>query len=125
MTDQAIMTPVLRSFDEAKAREFYVDFLGAEVAFTHRHTDDLPLYMGLKLFGAELHISEHFGDASPGAHVRILTPGIDDYIAGLAAKKYKHARPGAPQEMPWGTKEITIGDPFGNRLTFWSEESAP
>ena len=27
--------PILRSFDEAKAREFYVDFLGFEVVFAH------------------------------------------------------------------------------------------
>ena len=28
--------PVLRSFDEAKAREFYVDFLGFTVEWEHR-----------------------------------------------------------------------------------------
>ena len=28
--------PILRCFDEAKAREFYVDFLGFSVDCTHR-----------------------------------------------------------------------------------------
>ena len=35
MTGQTI-TPIFRSFDEAKAREFYIDFLGFEVTFEHR-----------------------------------------------------------------------------------------
>ena len=29
-------TPILRSFDEVKAREFYVSFLGFDVVFEHR-----------------------------------------------------------------------------------------
>ena len=29
-------TPILRIFDEAKAREFYVDFLGFKVDWEHR-----------------------------------------------------------------------------------------
>jgi hypothetical protein len=30
------VTPILRSFDEAKGREFYVDFLGFKVDWEHR-----------------------------------------------------------------------------------------
>ncbi len=40
-------TPVLRMFDVAKAREFYVDFLGFEVDWEYRFGDDFPLYMQL------------------------------------------------------------------------------
>jgi hypothetical protein len=25
--------------------------------------------------------------------------------------------------MPWGTRDATIPDPFGNRLTFWSAKT--
>ena len=39
------ITPLLRMFDIAKAREFYIDFLGFEVDFEHRFEPDLPLYM--------------------------------------------------------------------------------
>jgi len=35
--------PILRMFDEAKAREFYLDFLGFSVEFEHRFEADLPL----------------------------------------------------------------------------------
>lgn len=39
-------TPVLRIFDETKARELYVDFLGFSVEFDHRFEANLPLYSG-------------------------------------------------------------------------------
>ncbi|MET0542634.1 MAG: glyoxalase superfamily protein, partial [Variovorax sp.] len=36
--------PILRIFDEAKAREFYVGFLGYKVDWEHRFEPGLPLY---------------------------------------------------------------------------------
>ena len=45
------VTPVLRMFDVAKVREFYVDFLGFTVDFEHRYGADFPLYMGPKSDG--------------------------------------------------------------------------
>lgn len=38
-------TQILRIFDEAKAKEFYVDFLGFTIDWEHRFESDLPLYM--------------------------------------------------------------------------------
>lgn len=38
-------TPILRIFDEAKAKEFYVGFLGFTVDWEHRFEAGLPLYM--------------------------------------------------------------------------------
>lgn len=69
-------TPILRIFDEAKAREFYVDFL-----------DWIPV------------------------------DELEAFQKELLAKQYKHARPGI-EDMPWGTKDMSVRDPFGNRLTF-------
>ncbi|MEM6436951.1 MAG: glyoxalase superfamily protein, partial [Cyanobacteria bacterium P01_D01_bin.115] len=37
-------TPILRIFDEAKAKEFYVDFLGFQVDWEHRFQPGMPLY---------------------------------------------------------------------------------
>ena len=115
--------PILRIFDEAKAREFYLDFLGFEVVFEHRFEPDTSIYMGIRSGEAVLHLSEHHGDATPGAGVRIACEDVDALCAALNAKRYRNARPGA-QDMPWGTRETTIADPFGNRLTFWSSKSA-
>lgn len=39
------VVPILRSFDEGKAREFYVTWLGFEVDWEHRFDPGTPLYM--------------------------------------------------------------------------------
>lgn len=111
-------TPILRIFDEAKAREFYVDFLGFKVDWEHRFEAGLPLYMQVSRDQCILHLSEHHGDCSPGSAVRIETGELEAFHAELAAKRYKYARPGIEQ-MPWG-KDMSVHDPFGNRLTFTS-----
>jgi catechol 2,3-dioxygenase-like lactoylglutathione lyase family enzyme len=110
--------PILRIFDETKAKEFYVEFLGFTVDWEHRFQEDLPLYMQVSKDGCLLHLSEHHGDASPGAALRIETTELAAFQASLLIKQYRYARPGI-QEMPWG-HEMSIGDPFGNKLIFSS-----
>jgi uncharacterized glyoxalase superfamily protein PhnB len=110
--------PILRMFDESKAKEFYVDFLGFAVDWEHRFADDAPLYMQVSRDACVIHLSEHYGDSTPGAAIRIETMELEAFQQHLSGKKYKYARPGAPRETPWGTKELVIGDPFGNKLVF-------
>src|SRR5438105_4109833 len=110
-------TPILRIFYETKAREFYVDFLGFTIDWEHRFEPGTPLYMQVSKDQCVLHLSEHYGDASPGSSMRIQTSDLDAFQRALASKQYKYARPGI-QEMPWGTRDMTISDPFGKRLTF-------
>lgn len=112
-------TPILRIFDEAKAREFYVDFLGFTVDWEHRFGEGLPLYMQVSKDGCVLHLSEHHGDCCPGSAMRIQTDRLEEFQRELLAKSYKNSRPGI-QEMPWGSRDMPIADPFGNRLTFTS-----
>ena len=109
-------TPILGIFDEAKAKEFYVDFLGFKVDWEHRFEENLPLYMQISKDGCVIHLSEHHGDCSPGGAIRIETNELEAFQRQLLAKQYKYARPGI-QEMPWG-KDMSVSDPFGNRLTF-------
>ena len=104
-------------FDEQKAIEFYIDFLGFKVDWRHRFDADAPLYMQVSRDGCVLHLSEHHGDGSPGAALRIDTSDLDGFHAELAAKRYRYNRPGI-ELMPWGTRDMTVRDPFGNRLTF-------
>lgn len=111
------ITPILRMFDEAKAREFYVDFLGFAVEWEHRFEPSFPLYLQVARDGCVLHLSEHHGDCCPGAAVRIAIDDVDAYQAELIAKQYGYARPGI-DDTPWGAREMSIKDPFGNRLTF-------
>jgi catechol 2,3-dioxygenase-like lactoylglutathione lyase family enzyme len=114
------VTPILRIFDIAKAREFYVGFLGFKVQFEHRFEDNAPLYTGVCRDGCVLHLSEHHGDGTPGSHIRIETTDIAGLHHELTARKYRFARPGL-EETPWKTKEVTVDDPFGNRLTFYED----
>ena len=115
------VTPILRSFDEAKAREFYVGFLGFTVDWEHRFEGNSPLYLQVSLGECVLHLSEHYGDASPGAAIRIAVTDLDSYQAELMAKEFKYARPGI-ETAPWGSREMTIRDPFLNRLVFVEAE---
>lgn len=117
-------TPIFRIFDEAKAKEFYVDFLGFTVDWEHRFEPGMPLYMSVSLGECVLHLSEHHGDCSPGSALRIPVDDIDAYQQQLLAKTYKYARPGPAQTVPWGGRELSIHDPFGNRLTFTSPVSS-
>jgi catechol 2,3-dioxygenase-like lactoylglutathione lyase family enzyme len=110
--------PVFRIFDEAKAREFYCDFLGFEVEFEHRYQEDFPIFMGIKHGDCRLYLSEHNGDGSPGASIRVRVEGIQEYQEGLLAKQYKYSRPGL-EDNGFGDWDMSIGDPFGNRITFW------
>lgn len=116
------VTPILRMFDIGKASEFYLDFLGFEKRWEHRFDDNAPLYMEVARDGCVLHLSEHHGDGAPGMHVRIRTQDVVGLHAELTAKRYRFARPGLEQ-TPWGTREVTVIDPFANRLTFY--EDAP
>ncbi|MCP5252161.1 MAG: VOC family protein [Burkholderiales bacterium] len=109
--------PVLRIFDETKAREFYMDFLGFQVDWEHRFEVNLPLYMQVSRSGCILHLSEHHGDCCPGAAIRVATDKLDAFRDELISKQYRYARPGI-EEMPWGTRDMSITDPFGNRITF-------
>lgn len=110
-------TPILRSFDELKAKQFYIGFLEFNVDWEHRFEEGLPLYMQVSKGNCVLHISEHHGDCSPGAALRIETENLEKYHELLINKEYKYARPGI-QEMPWGSKDMSIADPFGNKLIF-------
>ena len=111
------VTPILRVFDEVKTREFYIDFLGFNVDWEHRFEDGLPLYMQVSKDDCILHLSEHHGDCCPGSAMRIEIEGIDTYQKELMEKQYQNSQPGI-QEMPWGSRGMSITDPFGNKLVF-------
>ena len=115
-------TPVFRIFDEAKAKEFYVDFLGFSVEWEHRFEDGLPLYFEVSRDDVTIHLTEHHGDCCPGAAVRIETDILTDLHGELGKKDYGFARPQI-EDTAWGTKEMSVKDPFGNRLTFVASNS--
>jgi catechol 2,3-dioxygenase-like lactoylglutathione lyase family enzyme len=109
--------PVLRIFDVAKAREFYLDYLAFRSDWEHRFEPGLPLYMQVSREGCVLHLSEHHGDGSPGATVFLRMTGLEDFHAELVKKNYRYQRPGVAL-APWNARLMELTDPFGNRLRF-------
>jgi uncharacterized glyoxalase superfamily protein PhnB len=110
-------TPILRVFDEEKAKAFYLGFLGFAVTWEHRFEPGFPLYLEVVRGGCVLHLSEHHGDATPGAALRVPVSDLDAFHAELAAQSYPYARPSI-EAKPWGTRDMAVTDPFGNRLVF-------
>jgi uncharacterized glyoxalase superfamily protein PhnB len=111
--------PILRLFEEAKTKDFYLGFLGFTLDWEHRFEANMPIYMQVSRGGCVIHLSEHHGDVSPGGAARIPVDDIDGYHAEIMGKGYKYMRPGI-EEMPWGTREIKVIDPSFNRLMFFA-----
>lgn len=114
--------PILRVFDLAKAREFYVDFLGFQVDWEHRFDERAPAYLQVSRAGCALHLSEHHGDGCPGAFVFLRCRGLEAYHRELLSKHYGPMRPGL-EPSGHGSTRMEVIDPFGNRLRF--DEAPP
>ncbi|HEY1883127.1 MAG TPA: glyoxalase superfamily protein [Candidatus Cybelea sp.] len=112
------VVPILRILDVAKAKDFYCGFLGFQIDWEHYFAANLPLYAQISRDDAVLHLSEHFGDGTFGAHIRIETPGLRAYQEALLEKQYRHSRPGL-RKQEWGEISMAIADPLGNVVTFY------
>ncbi len=108
--------PILRIFDEAKAREFYIDYLGFTVDWEHRFDEHAPLYMQVSRDGMVLHLSEHYGDGTPGSRVFYVVNDLRAYHRELSARPYKNLNPGVEPTF-YGALCMTLIDPFSNQLS--------
>ncbi len=109
--------PILRIFDVAKAREFYVDYLGMSVDWEHQFEGVSPVYMQVSRAGLTLHLSEHHGDCCPGSTVFVWMTGIEEFHQQLMTKNYGYLRPGLETTF-YKAKCVEVTDPFGNRIRF-------
>lgn len=114
--------PVLRIFDEAAARAFYVDWLGFAVVWEHRFGPDYPLYTEVARDGLTLHLTGHHGDATPGASVFLRVRDLRAFHAEITSRPYANLRPGVEPTFHRSV-QMELVDPFGNRLKF--DESDP
>jgi catechol 2,3-dioxygenase-like lactoylglutathione lyase family enzyme len=104
--------PVLRIYDIAKAKEFYIDFLGFTLDWEFQFDDNAPVCFQVSRSGVTLHLSEHYGDGTPGSVVYIRGENIAALAKELNAKGARFARPSPTDTAPKFT------DPFGNVLRF-------
>jgi catechol 2,3-dioxygenase-like lactoylglutathione lyase family enzyme len=109
--------PTFRIFSLEKAREFYFDFLGFKMDWEHQFAPDLPVYMQISRGDLIIHLSEHYGDGTPGSTVLVHMNGIEELHRELIGKQYRHARPGL-EKREWGVTQVVLTDPFGNRIVF-------
>jgi len=115
----AKIIPVFRVFDHAKTIEFYVSWLGCKIEWEHK-PEGAPFYMRLSIQDAGFDLSEHHGECSPGGRFTIENfQGLAAYHQQLLDKQYKYNRPGL-ERVEWDptTLEMTVIDPFSNRIIF-------
>jgi catechol 2,3-dioxygenase-like lactoylglutathione lyase family enzyme len=108
---------VLRIFDIRKAKEFYIDWLGFKIDWEHQFEPDTPYYIGISRDQIEIHLSEHYGDGTPGSLVFIVCREIEKFFNELQSRPYKYFRPGLEKTF-YDTLCLDIKDPFGNKLSF-------
>ena len=121
MEFQAI--PIMRIFDEDKAKEFYLGFLGMELDWEHRFEPGFPIYMQVSLGNMVLHLSEHSGDCTPGSKVFVNTNKLDKLYNEIISKGYKYNKPEITT-APWGDRVFEVTDPFSNRVLFNEQKSS-
>ncbi len=114
-----VVKPILRIFDYGKALEFYIDWLGFQVDWEYKQ-EATPIYLQVSMGSIVLHLSEHHGDCTPGARIFIDEfPNLASYHQALLDKNYKYNKPGIHHPFyDERALEVTVHDPFGNRLTF-------
>ena len=69
--------PVLRMLDEAKAKAFYLDYLGFEVDWEGRFNPTAPLYLQRHLGEAVIHLNGHAQEDAPMSRVNIPVVGLE------------------------------------------------
>ncbi|WP_211746013.1 glyoxalase superfamily protein [Paenibacillus sp. Marseille-Q4541] len=114
------VTPILRIFHVQTAKTFYVDYLGFKLDFEHQYDENMPLYIQVSRDNIRIHLSEHYGDSTPGSALRIHVSKLAAYHRQLLSKNNTYSKPGI-EKTSWGASEVTVIDPFGNRLIFYEE----
>ena len=108
------VVPVLRVSDAEASADWYRR-LGFDVEWRHRFEPGLPLFVAIRREGSRLFLSEHEGDAPPGSLVYLFVDDADAIAASLGVRAH---------DTPWGTRELELADPDGNRLRIGTRADA-
>lgn len=116
--------PVLRMFDEVKAKAYYIDYLGFEVDWESRFSPTAPLYLQIHLGEAILHLNGHAKEDAPITEVNIPVLGLQNFCDYLISKQADYPKP-IPVDPRYQRRntDLNLYDPFGNLLVFCSQRT--
>ena len=116
--------PVLRMFDEVKAKAYYIDYLGFEVDWESRFSPTAPLYVQIHLGESILHLNGHAQEDAPTTEVNIPVRGLQNFCDYLIAKQADDPKPIPVDPRYQGRNtDLNLYDPFGNLLVFCSQRT--
>jgi hypothetical protein len=98
--------PILRVHKAADAVAWYAR-MGFHQEWEHRFKPGLPAFVSIVRGSIRLFLSEHEGDARPNTLVYMRVTDVRPIAKEFCVEV---------QEPPWGTYEIELRDPDGNRL---------
>ena len=106
------LTPILYSTDVVRSLTYFTE----KVGFTGKWQWDVPATFG-KAYNdcMEIFFCKE-GQGSPGTWLFIFVDNIDEYYEAIKAKGAKIKS--APENMPWGVREILVEDPEGHKIRF-------
>ena len=112
--------PVVRVDDIAEAEVFYCHQLGFTKLFENAPGKDRnPAYIGLSREGVRIDVSSFAGDGVMGAALRFDVGDVDVLYEELIKRDVDIKL--EPFDQSWGTREMLVDDPFGNKLRFSSD----
>ncbi len=85
--------PVLRMYDVAGTKRFYVEYLGFNLDWQEGE-GDRPVYIRVSRGPVAFHLSSHAGDGTPGTAVVIQVDDVEALQRELGAKHYPFMNPG-------------------------------
>ncbi|MGI9473968.1 MAG: glyoxalase superfamily protein [Rubripirellula sp.] len=115
--------PVLRMLDENQSKRFYLEYLGFEVDWEHRFSEDLssPLYMQIRQGDSILHLNGHAESDAPTTEVRIPVEGLERFCEHLCQITVGEEKPEVVDPRYEGRRtDMNLYDPSGNLIVFWA-----
>lgn len=109
--------PIIRIFDEGKAKDFYLGFLGMNLDWEHRFKAGFPVYMQVSRDNLVFHLSERSGDCTPGSKVFVNTNEFDIPYKEIISKGYQYCK-SEITTAPWSNRVFEVTDPFSNKVLF-------
>src|SRR3954465_11421931 len=109
--------PILRMFDLAATKRFYLDYLGCTLDWQDGE-GDRPIYLQVSRGDLVLHLSSHSDAGAPGTPALTETPGVASLHEELRSKNYPFLNPGVGGG-PGDGREMVLIDPASNRLRFY------